>query len=135
MKYIHPKLWREAITQDARCWLYKIENKNWSYPWNFYVTDTELKALWFEPIEEVPERVVGAFEYYEKYRVWTDRHRKTDRSVFYEALTKYMPKQEKITRKKVDGWLESYSGESGYRLWYIKGTVYWLLRDKWLLQE
>lgn len=108
MKYIHPKLWREAKahmpdighTDIRACFFITWKNApEWAFDIKILV------ALWFELVED-PKKddwIDKTFEYYEKYRSWTDTHDKTDKAVFREAIEKHMPpKEEKITVNEIE---------------------------------
>ncbi len=134
MKYKHPTLWREAIESRNTRWARYLVEEDWK---RLMSCDNigALTKLWFESVDEIPDWIQKAFAYYEKYRTWTDASCKIDRSVFYEAFTRHMPKQEKITIDDIEDWLRSIDTLRGYDYSYTHWFITNALRNKWLLQE
>lgn len=123
MKYIHPKLWREA-------YLYNEYMNNWNcyrcekLDWNRYYTTEELEPLWFEPVEETPEWIEKAMDEYGESEFTEDREE--EKQMIIKTLMRNMPKQQKITIDEVkDLRLEDVA----------QSEVVRFLKKKQLLQE
>lgn len=89
MKYIHPKLWREAIKQGTN---YYIRDGKWvSVPY----TLKEIEGLWFEPTQEVPEWIAKILQ---QFQIDSSD---PEYNVFAKAILDNMPKSKKVEENDI----------------------------------
>lgn len=96
-KYIHHKLWREAIIDDK--WLYTVKQMTTNYTHLSLYSEEQLLALWFQPVKEekkAPQRFYDFVKTTPDYVKWWEETLDQFIERIYPMYLKHIPKQELI---------------------------------------